>query len=214
MSANDFFDNKFSLKKKNVSKNFYIIPKNQYNYHNNNFNLITNLLNNSLDYNIINIIKNYYLPLKNKLLIINNDNIHKIKSIDDNVTAISCFNLNLEYLPDYIYKAKNLISLNCSFNKIKYFKNSPIFENLLMLNCNFNNIQELPDNLYNLKELYCNYNKIYYLPPLPNINLISCINNNIKIITPRRYPFLKYFYSYWNSESLDIISKKVNNIIN
>lgn len=209
MSSLDFFNDRFPIKTKRITKNYYTISEEYYKSTNNKFNIINKYLF-SFDSNIINIIKKYYLPRKNKLLVIDENNVNNITSIDDDITAISCFNLNLKNLPDYIYKANNLISLNCSFNNIEHFDDSTLFENLLMFNCNFNKITQLPNNLYKLKELYVNYNMLSYLPALPNIYFISCINNDILYIDTNLYPYLKYFYSYWNSKSLDTISKKIN----
>ena len=206
MSSNDYFNNRFPLKKRNIVRSTYQISNYVIQQSSNVFQ------NTIINDDIMNIIKNYFIPRKSKLLTIAYENIYTIKQIDDDITCVQCINLNLSDLPQYVYDAKNLISLDCSFNKIRKFSDERIFENLLLLNCSFNQIQELPKNMNQLKELYVNYNFLSNLTPLPNVSTISCIHNNIHYIDKQLFPKLRRFYSYWNSLSLDKISKKINKI--
>ena len=211
MSSIEYFNNCFPLKKKNIVKSTYEISS--YVIEKHNIFIDTVFQGGILDINSINIIKNYFTPRKFKLLVITNENIYTIKKIDDDITCIHCVSLNLYDLPHYIYDAKNLISLDCSFNNITKFTDERIFENLLMLNCSFNRIRELPKNMKELKELYVNYNFLSNIDTLPNTNLISCIHNNINYIDKKLFPKLMRFYSYWNSLSLDEISREINKIL-
>lgn len=211
MSMNHYLNNLFPIKKEKVSESIYKISD----YFINKDNIIVNVIFEKLDYfsnDIINIIKDYFLIPKHKLLEITNKNINLITKIDDDITSIICVNLGLETLPEYIYTAKNLISLDCSFNNIKKLPNEKIFENLLMLNCGFNKLKNLPKNMNNLRKLYVSYNKLNHINSLLNVYTIVCINNNIEYIDKDKFPKLKIFYSYWNSNNLDEISKTINKI--
>jgi len=168
---------------------------------------------NGITGNIIGIINNYSFPkYEYKLLVITKDNINNIIRIDDNITAITCINLGLTEIPKYIYSAKNVISLNCSYNDITEFEPGLFFSRLKMLNASFNRLKTLPNNMDNLEKLYVIYNNLRELPNGPELKTISCIHNNIRYIDVNLYPKMDRFYSYWNSKTLDKISRNINGV--
>ncbi len=208
MSYDDFFENIFR-KKKRLYKSSYCLNVNRVKSINRKRKFLEETLYITPD--IINIINSYiFHKYQYKLLQITKDNIKNITKIDDDITAIICINLDLTKLPEYIYDASNVISLNCSFNNITKIEQG--LSRLKMLNASFNNLTELPGDMEDLEELYVIYNRLEKLPDMPKLKTVSCIHNKIKYIDSSLYPDMDRCYSYWNSETLDEISRKINQV--
>lgn len=132
-----------------------------------------------------------------------------------NMTAINIENYNLKTLPD-LSGFKNLINLNCSFNKLEYLpENLP--DSLEFINCQMNNLKELPKKLpKSLKILKCSYNFITKLPDnLPkSLTVLICVKNQLKEL-PIHFPhsieqvnFKKNTYLYKDYPNLSFLSNK------
>ena len=76
----------------------------------------------------------------------------------------------------------NVITLNCSGNKLTHLPENMNFPSLEKLYCYRNNLTHLPENMNfpNLKELCCSGNNLTHLPEnrnFPNLIILNCYNN-------------------------------------
>lgn len=97
-------------------------------------------------------------------------------NLSDNVVSINCSSNKISLLDNL---PKHLVDLNCSSNSISHLDKLP--EHLDRLNCSSNNISQLDNLPSQLTKLNCSKNKIVNLDQLSNkLIYLDCSYNNIK----------------------------------
>jgi len=100
----------------------------------------------------------------------------KVKYSDDTIKEYNEF--------EEISSGINVVSIDCSGNKLTQLPENINFPNLQKLDCSHNQLTQLPKNmnLPNLQELHCWNNKLTQLPKnmnLPNLQQLYCWNNKL-----------------------------------
>ncbi|WP_277262216.1 leucine-rich repeat domain-containing protein, partial [Peptoniphilus lacrimalis] len=164
--------------------------------------------------------------------------LEKIGELDFNSTPETPDSDKIYYLTG-ISKLPNLYSLKCAYNGIKYMNPNEI-KNLEYIDCSYNQIKEIDfTNKYGiiesnsrLKYLDCSGNKLTSLnltnaPALEELycynsqlesikgtsealQILSCGDNKIKSIEPKKFPSLRYFVCSNNQIGLIDLSKNLS----
>jgi Leucine-rich repeat (LRR) protein len=95
--------------------------------------------------------------------------------LNDPSKELSLSFLSLTELPKI---PSNCMTLNCSFNELRFL---PMLPNCTTLNCYNNRLLVLPP-LPNCRTLQCGNNELIFLPELPNCQILYCDNNKLTVL--------------------------------
>ena len=136
---------------------------------------------------------------------------------DRTILDISIKNLK-EFPKEFLPLPESLEKLSCYNNQLNSLPDLP--KSLKELYCYNNQLNSLPDLPKSLEELYCDNNQLKSLPDLPkSLKILWCDNNPLLCKIPDKFIEFqdkewldKYYYKMLNSPSfqMDIVSKNAD----
>ena len=121
--------------------------------------------------------------LVNELINVSSQNLHLLPDLSQfiQVKYLYCHHNNIYILPTFPPSFHTLISLDCSYNDLKFLPKLPV--GLRNLDCSHNHLERLPKLPVGLHDLNCSGNDLKFLPKLPvKLRFLNCSGNDLSCL--------------------------------
>jgi len=137
------------------------------------------------------------LPRSLRTLDCSNNSMSYITRLPSMLSDLNCNNNNLSLLSGL---PRSLRTLDCSNNHLPTLPRLPSM--LSDLNCNNNGLRLLPELPRSLRILQCSHNQLSFLPPVPDLVVLICDYNHIRVFSSLPDSVLHVVQSFHYNTSL------------